>query len=709
MITDIEHINSKSFDNYSSDDKFALTNVVFGTNGSGKTALSTWLKKKFPDNSRLFDSDYVEQNVVAVNEISGVKLTVGQAAVNVEENIKRVKFANDQIESQGVQLNKDNEAVKKALFQILNTTLQHARQQFELTKNIKQKQKAADDPVSAINQWFNDIDDTLPKIGSSKELEQERQLLERQFQSLNTIFNYKQEKYDWIKKILEEPVLVPSNVVSQQIAQWIKSGTHFHNMSSKEEVCQFCGNIFDATTISKIIQEKTSNEHALLIQSLTNFLQELDNARNKVTHLPENFQNEDILKTISNIENLVNQKIENSNQNIKIDLSLLQIFAQFDSMLSTKKNKLSLKLRKINRQLNEVELVAKSWIGNQLKNNDSIEFLKNKLYVFSSKLIELRKIYKDNQKWISEQQVSNSSLKPFRDLVNHEFDLLGLDFKLEILDDNAHYLIKHKNLDIVITTKNLSEGECRLLGFLHFYYDLFDGVDENISADTNLILIDDPITSMDSDNRYYLTELINRFIKKSIELNVQLFIFTHSSLDFHNFGYSNKNKISFWKVRKNVQRESEILHLESEDIKNYSDYYQANFKDVYEFASLGGTNLPDEFIQFGNKARLVLESHARTHYKLEYATSAAIKKIQEYYDVPTEKYDSLKNSLDIINSLSHGMTFADEYTLSAREVQQSVRFMLSMLYNKDPFHVKQMAGNLFNSHTQLQWLNPHAM
>ena len=255
----------------------------------------------------------------------------------------------------------------------------------------------------------------------------------------------------------------------------------------------------------------------------------------------------------------------------------------------------------------------------------------------------------------------------------------------------------------------MSEGECRLLVLLHFYYALFDSVDEAISAYTNLILVDDPITSMDSDNRYYLTELINTFIKKSIELNVQLFVFTHSSLDFHNFGYSNKNQISFWKVRKNVQRKSEIIHLKFEDIQNYSDYYQANFKDVYEFATLDRTKLPDAFIQFGNKARLVLESHARTHYKLEYATSAVIKKIQEYYDVPTSKYDSLKKSLDIINSLSHGMTFADEYTLSAREVQQSVRFMLSMLYNKDPFHVKQMAGNLFNQQTQMQWLKPPAV
>lgn len=709
MIEDIKHINSKSFDNYSSDDKFRLTNVVFGTNGSGKTALSTWLRQELPNNTRLFNSNYVEKNIVAVNEISGVKLTVGKTAVNVEENIKRIETANAQIDLQRIKLEKNFESVKKELFQILNTTLQNARQQFDLTKNIKQKQNAADNPVNAINQWFNDINDTLPKIGSSKELDQEKQLLERQLQNLNIIFNYNQEKYEWIKKILEKPVLVPSNVVSQQIAEWITSGTHLHNMSSTEETCQFCGNVFDASKISNIIREKTSNEHVRLIQSLTNFLQELDEASNKVTQLPEDLKTENIIDTISNIKNLVNDKMQNSNQNIQIDLSLLQKMTQFDSMLNTKKIKLSLDLKSINQQINDVELVAKSWIGVQLKKNILIESLKTKLHDFNIKIEDLKKIREENKKWISEQKVSNSSLKPFRDLVNHEFNLLGLDFKLEILDDNSHYLIKHKNLDIVITTKDLSEGECRLLGFLHFYYDLFDSADESISGDISLILIDDPITSMDLDNRYYLTELINKFIKRSIELNVQLFVFTHSSLDFHNFGYSNKKHIQFWKVRKSVQRKSEIVHVNPEDIQNYSDYYQANFKDVYEFASLGRTKLPDTFIQFGNKARLVLESHARTHYKLEYATSAAITKIQDYYNVPASKYDSLKNSLNIMNSLSHGMTFADENTLSAREVQQSVRFMLSMLYNKDSFHVKQMAGDLFNSQTQMQWLKPPAM
>lgn len=42
------------------------------------------------------------------------------------------------------------------------------------------------------------------------------------------------------------------------------------------------------------------------------------------------------------------------------------------------------------------------------------------------------------------------------------------------------------------------------LAFLHFYCDIFDEIN---SSDNSIkqVIIDDPITSLDSDNRYYLT------------------------------------------------------------------------------------------------------------------------------------------------------------------------------------------------------------
>lgn len=49
MIKDISNITNKSFDHFSSDDEFGLINIIFGVNGSGKSALTQWLKNNVPE------------------------------------------------------------------------------------------------------------------------------------------------------------------------------------------------------------------------------------------------------------------------------------------------------------------------------------------------------------------------------------------------------------------------------------------------------------------------------------------------------------------------------------------------------------------------------------------------------------------------------------------------------------------------------------
>lgn len=85
MIKEIMNINSKSFNNYSSNDKFKEINIIFGTNGSGKTSLARWLVENDLSNSRVFNSEYVQKNILTQDSLKGVKLTVGQTAVDIEK------------------------------------------------------------------------------------------------------------------------------------------------------------------------------------------------------------------------------------------------------------------------------------------------------------------------------------------------------------------------------------------------------------------------------------------------------------------------------------------------------------------------------------------------------------------------------------------------------------------------------------------------
>lgn len=100
MIKEIMNINSKSFNNYSSNDKFNKINIIFGTNGSGKTSLARWLVENDLSNSRVFNSEYVQKNILTQDSLKGVKLTVGQTAVDIEKSVMSIKDANENIQNQ---------------------------------------------------------------------------------------------------------------------------------------------------------------------------------------------------------------------------------------------------------------------------------------------------------------------------------------------------------------------------------------------------------------------------------------------------------------------------------------------------------------------------------------------------------------------------------------------------------------------------------
>lgn len=371
-------------------------------------------------------------------------------------------------------------------------------------------------------------------------------------------------------------------------------------------------------------------------------------------------------------------------------------------------NSLNLKIRKvyeakdkerkeIEKQIVEIENVAKSWIGQELSNDASIQDLMQKTAKLSEEIIELQNISHDNSQWIEDLMRKGSDLHPFEELANQELKQSGFGIELRTDSDNQHYGVWHRTDNVKLELKHLSEGERRFLAFIHFYYDLFIKPNETIIQGVDMVIIDDPITSLDSDNRFYLTEFINSFIKFGIKHDIQIFVLTHSSQDFHNFAYNADSKKTKWfKIIKNNTGESEIELLGAEDRKNYSDYYQTTFKDLFMFAQLSAGKLNDSYLSYGNKARMIFESHARSHYKIEYTANKEYRSLKQYYEVPDILDGEVTKMLDVINALSHGLTFIDSVDISPKELQLNVRTLLRILYHKDKQHVLQMAGNIIN-------------
>ncbi|MDK1724840.1 AAA family ATPase [Dellaglioa algida] len=708
MILDIENISSKSFRNFSSEEKFAKANIIFGTNGSGKTALSDWLINQELEH-RVFNTEYVQQNIFAQDEIDGVKLTVGNESINIEENVQRIRDANINLNI-GIQILKKNiELEKDGLYQMLNQTLQQAKSQFSLKVNINQKQNARNNPLNALKLWYSEMEELGYQENSSKELEQEKLIMEGKIDKLNFHFNIDKERFEKMVRELKKPTMVPSTGVTNDIVRWIQDGLHIHNMEESSTICQFCGNSFNGEKVAEIIKEKTSTIYAKLIAELEKYKDDLFNLTESIDRLPVEEKCEEVSNKIKYLINIINEKIENTTKVFTIEKDVFKQVYKLSETINKKTIILKKNLEDINEKIRKVEQVAKSWIGQELKDNLQVNNYAKNIKNMKRNMSVNQGIIEENESWMENLQKSSSDLKPFKDLVNQQFKLIGVGFRLDIMTDNKHYLITHNSLNINLKTKDLSEGERRLLGFLHFYYDLFDKPHESLMADIKLVIIDDPITSLDNDNRYYLTELINKFIKEVSDLECQFFLFTHSSFDFHNIGYGSNKIASFFKVSKNSSGESQIMVAGNHERQNYSDYYQANFKEIFKFAQCSKSKISEfNFLSFGNKTRLVFESHARTHYRLENTTKSSIDKLITFYEVKTEFKDQFIGTLDIVNSLSHGMTFADYNQISAKEVQDAVRFILAVLYKKDRYHVEEMVDDLVckaNNANVMVWLN----
>lgn len=722
MITEIKNINSKSFKDYtySGTETFKNINIIFGTNGSGKSGLANWIKDQSTEATRVFDSEYVRQNIELSDEdgIPGVKLTAGKEAIKNAENLQIEKNKLNEFEGNKITQEEYLENKKASLYDLLKDTLLTAKKQFSLNSNINQKQNAKNDPIRALELWGADINENLDTdIGSSSKLETIKNNIETDIKTLIQINGISDDEFTQLKELLKEPLIKPSESVTSEQIEWLKTGLSLHGLNKSDEVsshqekCQFCGNSFDAVEIANKVQEKITSDYAIKIQELDSFKSRIKKIKNDLGEIPKDIKLADSVeqseKILKSIENKQNSLLEPENIDSKFQTSLKTVNSEVQSREELKQ----IELKKINNQISNIEKVAKSWIGVQLRDNNQCKTLKKEIKSKQTEINSSEENIRSQKKLISQLEEATSDLKPFKELVERQFKVLGLELRLKISDDSQHYILEHKDSSITITTKDLSEGERRLFGFLHFYFNLWEKSEEELKESVEIVIFDDAITSLDSENRYYLTEQINQFLKLVSEKDKQVFVFTHSSLDFHNLGYgANAQTRSFWKITKS-SKSSELVKVEDDERKNYSDYFGELFNQVFEFAIKSKNNLPDNFIEIGNRTRLILESHARTHYRIEMVTNNSIKKLMECYAITNGEKEKFSHAIDVINSLSHGFTYLDDENneISASEVQDCAKEILSILYRKDSKQVESIVGKRLNKENRdnvLKWLNP---
>ena len=395
-----------------------------------------------------------------------------------------------------------------------------------------------------------------------------------------------------------------------------------------------------------------------------------------------------ITKKESDIQSLINScqsKIDKIEIQENFDFELLTGILQEieDSIININKIK-NKQLSELRKKLNNLTTLVKGAIGLEIFKSVSI---KDKLKNVEIKVREIKYKRENNlkiQKGIQDLKQQKSLTKDFADFVSQILSDINISLKVTLDSDNRNYIIKSTNENTTLIIKDISEGEKNFLALLFFYFELFaDNKQKQIKSEIELIIVDDPISSMDDSNKFYILELM----KSLVELpNQQIFILTHSWEDYCNLSYGQVNNQSFatFELRKNNGL-SELVKLSSKEKP-----YNYLFKEIYEFSRKSDEDLKSEcqIYHYPNVMRRIFEEwYGFKLGKNLLFTSNLQKRIESHFKI-TSNNEKTKLGLliKVCNILSHSINGS----MNPQEIHQSSKYLMNLISKNDKLHFDHM-------------------
>lgn len=521
------------------------------------------------------------------------------------------------------------------------------------------------------------------------------------------------------KKLLSKVVSV-SNILdeykdSPDKINWIKHGVDIHG--DNPEKCVFCGNSIDSELIKNLklafSDELSSLENELVLQNnrIKSEIQKLD-------AIPK-INKEDYFKdSLSDIQN-INKEIENNIDKRK------RVLETLESKISEKQRDIFSKI-----EINDLNWLDFSKIQVEIDSlyNDTIEqieqfedrktksidFLRRYYIVKEFSVSEFTKLSQEvNQleEYINENSEEQKKLKEEKE--KFEKDIIELEGSLKSESEAAKRInmilqrsLAHSEMSLKSVDDeegvyfevsrneerayNLSEGEKSLIAFAYYITRL-----ESLSTEEKsktILFIDDPVSSLDDNNIFYIYNLIFCLLEKKEFL--QYFLSTHN-LDFLKYTnrFSNKNKKDYYLIEKikeaeNVPSKSYIKKL-PKHLSNKVTEFVFLFEQIYRVA------IEDEdennfsvFYNFPNNGRKFIETLLYFKYP-DYKTRNDDKIINYFGD---ENAPFIQR---INNEYSHGEDRFDRTRnpINTSEFKHDAKIILGALYQNDPEQFKSFLNN----------------
>ncbi|OZT78254.1 AAA family ATPase [Salinicoccus roseus] len=294
---------------------------------------------------------------------------------------------------------------------------------------------------------------------------------------------------------------------------------------------------------------------------------------------------------------------------------------------------------------------------------------------------------KSNQTSIALEQINKSLSIIFYD-----------ENRLNLESEDGHYRVKVRNRYVKLP--NLSTGERNVIGLSYFFTLLNRDkrLDEKYK-DFLLIVLDDPISSFDFENKIGIYNFIRGEIQSILANNdtSQIIITTHDAEAFSSFDKLFSD-IKVWNpslIRGSLNKTILTTNGLITSQKRGDNLYTQQFEDIYNFAIDNDSHDLENYI--GNTMRRVFEAYSTFNYKCGIDELRINPDILDKLDNPKERefFGRFMVRL-LLNNESHGQYQAQFYSdtnvfefLSRDEKIKCARMVIYYLYRLDELHVRR--------------------
>jgi len=719
---------------------FARYNVVYGWNGTGKTTLSNILlslqMKKRPGTAhikidvdgktiredqfetedvplRVFNREFIDENIFTTSGEVAPIFVLG------EENVERQKL----VEQYKVCLVHWQSKLGTAA--LLKTNAVNELEQYCTTQAASIKRELMGEYINYDKRGFKE---TIKELFEAPDIEQYKlndvekeslriQLVATEKPNITKIVYTFQDgtklnnDISRILKLIVTTAVIESLRDDPDLSSWIKEGLEKHQQR-KTSTCLFCGMLVPEERIAEL-NAHFNDEYNKFIRDINEMTRTVQALSNSI----DGIECPDKAKFYNHLANEYETSLNGFLEELKQVQSELK---QYEQALERKKE--------VPFESLEVELPTIVANADKLNAvNEVITKHNSESEEFSENIVEARKrlektivadcIDEYNEKQLKVETTTDRANKIQgyvtglkdkiaeleRDIVHHREPAEELNSDLCSYLGHGEIALETKDTGYRITrngvvAKGLSEGEKTAIALLYFLKSLKD---RSFDLDNGIVMLDDPVSSLDSNCLYCAFG----FIKDRTEGAGQLIILTHnfSFFDqvrnwFRNLRGRDKKEHRYYMLDCRLvdgERCSQIKELDPL-LKQYNSEYHYIFKQVHDTANDDSDRSLEQCYMMPNVARRLLETFLAFRYP---GLSGGLWSIMQQVEYDNTKKTRIMRFLD---THSHSRVVGErEHDASILgETKAILKDLLDLMKTIDEGHFTSMVSLLVNEEAE---------